>query len=175
MWATAMYGGLRAGELQGLRWGDVDLTGGFLHVRRSIDPQAGEVAPKSAAGIRRVPIPAVLRPHLAAHRLACPWSATDGYVFGRGPERPFLVWTIHKRARRYWTAAKLDPIGLHECRHTMVTLYLAAGTDWLTLSKIAGHSDPHTTAKLYGHLLRDAERKAADRLDTFLGEQATEG
>jgi hypothetical protein len=54
----------------------------------------------------------------------------------------------------------------------MVTLYLAAGTDWLTLSKIAGHSDPHTAAELYGHLLRDSERKAADPLDTFLGEHA---
>ena len=56
----------------------------------------------------------------------------------------------------------------------MVTLYLHAGTDWLTLSKIAGHSDPHTTARLYGHLLRDSERKAANRLNAFLGLRAIE-
>ena len=94
-------------------------------------------------------------------------------MFGRGPERVFCVSTVRARAQKAWTALGLAPIGLHECRHTCITMYLHAGADWLTLSRIAGHSDPHTTARHYGHLLRDSERAAADRLDAFLN--AAEG
>jgi integrase len=77
IWATAMYAGLRRGELMALRWPDLDLAGGVIHVRRSWDPQAGEIAPKSRAGIRRVPIPgrptrrARGAPHERPGRRAC--------------------------------------------------------------------------------------------------------
>jgi integrase len=123
--------------------------------------------------VRRVPVPSILRPYLAAHRLACEWA--EGFVFGRTAERPLRVATAHERARRAWAKAGLPPIGLHECRHTGITLYLQAGADWVTLAKIAGHADPTITMGIYGHLLPDSERRAAKRLDSFLGEQAAEG
>jgi integrase len=50
IWATALYAGLRKGELQALRWEDVDLATGVIHVRRGWDPVEGEIAPKSAKG-----------------------------------------------------------------------------------------------------------------------------
>lgn len=50
LWATAMYAGLRRGELLALRWDDVDVAAGKIHVRRSWDVQAGPVEPKSRAG-----------------------------------------------------------------------------------------------------------------------------
>ena len=65
LWATAMYAGLRRGELMALRWSDVDLSAGRLKVERSYDPVAAVFGPpKSRAGPRVVPIPAVLREHL---------------------------------------------------------------------------------------------------------------
>jgi integrase len=50
LWATAFYAGLRRGELQALRWPDVDLAGGILNVERSWDVKAGLIDPKSTAG-----------------------------------------------------------------------------------------------------------------------------
>jgi integrase len=52
VWATALYGGLRLGELLGLRLEDVDLSGGTIRVWRSWDPKAGQVEPKSRKGTR---------------------------------------------------------------------------------------------------------------------------
>lgn len=115
LWATAMYAGLRLGELLALEWSAVDLDAGLLHVRRSWDPKAGPVAPKSRAGLRSVPVPQVLRTQLAERRLACRWS--DDLIFGRTPDVPFLAKTPNDRAQRAWRKAQLTPIGLDECLH----------------------------------------------------------
>src|SRR5215208_8190892 len=69
LWATALYAGLRRGELQALRWSDVDFDRGLIRVERSWDEQAGPIAPKSRAGRRRVPLAGPLRAELAAQRL----------------------------------------------------------------------------------------------------------
>ena len=55
LWATAFYAGLRRGELRAIRWADIDLAAGIIHVSRGWDDVAGEIAPKSAKGTRTVP------------------------------------------------------------------------------------------------------------------------
>lgn len=64
LWATAVYAGLRRGELQALDWSDVKLDDGVLRVRASWDPQAGRISPKIKAGTRVVPVASVLDAHL---------------------------------------------------------------------------------------------------------------
>src|ERR671919_906355 len=64
IWATALFAGLRRGELMALRWEDVDLAAGVIRIERSYDVRVGAVEPKSRAGRRTVPIPAALRDHL---------------------------------------------------------------------------------------------------------------
>lgn len=61
VWATAMYAGLRRGELRGLRARDVDLATGVIRVEYGWDDEEGAIELKSNAGHRRVPIAAVLR------------------------------------------------------------------------------------------------------------------
>jgi len=136
LWATAFYAGLRRGELQALRWEDVDLAGGVLHVRRSWDVKAGLIEPKSSAGRRKVPIAAILRDHLVDHRL----NARQGLVFGRPDGTPFAASSIGLRAATAWKAAKLKPITLHECRHTFASLMIAAGVNPKALQTFMGHS-----------------------------------
>src|SRR4051794_39532382 len=60
LFATAIYAGLRRGELTALRWADVDLAAGVIRVRRGWDQIEGEIAPKSREGRRNVPVPAPL-------------------------------------------------------------------------------------------------------------------
>jgi integrase len=166
LWATAFYAGLRLGELRALRHDDVDLAAGVIRVRRSWDQRAGEIAPKSRAGVRDVPIPTALRSHLAAHRLAAATEA--GLVFGRSPSNPFNPPTVNARARRAWTAAGLAPIGLHEARHTYASLMIAAGVNAKALATYLGHSSVTITYDRYGHLMPGNAGEAVALLDAYL-------
>ncbi len=178
LWATALYAGLRRGELQALEWTDVDLDNGVISVRRSWDDKEGVIETKSRAGTRTVPIATVLRGHLLAHHLRH-GRPTTGLVFGRSPTRPFspsslrlraLVRLAQRQARR-----PLTPIGLHECRHTFASLMIAAGVNAKALSTYLGHSSIQITLDRYGHLMPGNEQEAARLLDRYLGERERRG
>ena len=169
LWATAMYAGLRAGELQALPDELVDLDRNVIQVHWSWDPKAGRVTPKSRAGRRTVPIPKILRHHLAAHRLAR--HGRGGLFFGRPDGRPFSNQAYSQRAARKWGAAELEPIGLHDCRHTFASLMIAAGLNAKALSTFMGNSSITITLDRYGHLFPGSEEEAADLLDAYLDRQ----
>ncbi len=105
LWATAIYAGLRRGELQALRWPDVDLDAGLISIEHGWDRVAGLIEPKSRASVRRVPAPKALRHHLLVHRLR--QVSTEGFVFSATGERPFDPATVAARAREAWRAAGL--------------------------------------------------------------------
>jgi integrase len=166
LWATAMYAGLRRGELLALRWEDVDLAGGVIHVERSWDAKEGAVGPKSRAGRRTVPIPAALRDHLVEHKLRS--GRHVGLVFGTSYAQPFTPSNVRKRANAAWIRAGFEPIGLHECRHTFASLMIAAGVNAKSLSAYMGHSSVTITLDRYGHLMPGNESEAASLLDAYL-------
>ena len=177
LWATAMYAGLRLGELKALRWEDVDLGKGVIHVERSWDAKEGPVEPKSDAGRRTVPIAAVLRDYLDEHKLR--QGRDEGLVFGRSATRPFNDSTIWARARKAWADEnaksekegrdeRLEPIGLHECRHTFASLMIAAGVSAKALSTYMGHSTITLVWDRYGHMFPGNEAEAAGLLDAYL-------
>jgi integrase len=165
IWSTAIYAGLRLGELRALRWEDVDLAAGVIHVRHSWDVKEGEILPKSKAGLRRVPITPRLRDELLEHRMN---GCRDGLVFGRLDGSPFNSPTVRGRAARAWKAAGLTPLGLHEARHTFASLMIAAGVNAKALSTYIGHSNIAVTFDRYGHLMPGNENEAAGMLDVYL-------
>jgi integrase len=165
VWATALYAGLRLGELQGLRWEDVDLGAGVIRVERSWDMMAGPIEPKSRAGRRTVPIVGELRRHLAAHMLRR--GNGPGLFFGKAG-RPLNRIMLLKRSRRVWKAAGLEPLGLHEGRHTCASLLIAAGVNVKALSSYLGHSSITITLDRYGHLMPGNEDEAVGLVDAYL-------
>jgi integrase len=172
LWATAIYAGLRRGELRGLLWDEVDLAAGVIRVERGWDDDEGEVAVKSDAGRRRVPIITELRRELRAHKLRTGRDAGQ-LVFGRTATDPFIPSTVRRHARETWAAAELTPITLHECRHTFASLMIAAGlsagsVNMKALSTYMGHSSVTVTMDRYGHLLPGSEQESAELLDAFL-------
>ena len=74
---TAIFSGLRASELRGLRWSDIDLQESRLHVRQRADRYQEMGMPKSDAGQRSVPLPALVTNALREWKLACPMSDGD--------------------------------------------------------------------------------------------------
>ena len=76
--------------------------------------------------------------------------------------------SVQQRAQRCWLAAGLDPITLHECRHTFASLLIAAGVNAKALSVYMGHASISTTFDRYGHLMPGGEDEAAALADAYL-------
>jgi Phage integrase family len=91
---------------------------------------------------------AVLRDYLIGHRL----DRAAGLVFGRPDGTPFATSSVSLRATRAWKAAQLRPVTLHECRHTLASLMIAAGVNPKALQTFMGHSSITVTLDRYGHL-----------------------
>jgi integrase len=153
--------------LQALRWSDVDLGRSEIRVEQSWDDREGPQAPKSRAGIRTVPILAVLRDYLDALKIA---SGRDGddLVFGRSASVPFPASSVSKRGRRAFAVAGLTPITLHDCRHTFASLLIAAGVNAKALSVFVGHSTIQMTFDQYGHLMPGSREQARELVDAYL-------
>jgi integrase len=172
LWATALYAGLRRGELQALAWEDVDLANGVINVERAWDVQEGPIEPKSRAARRKIPIPAILRDYLLEHRHGRPGAL--GHVFGRPDGQAFDGPTVDARAKTAWRRAGLDPITLHQARHTFASLMIAASVNAKALATYMGHASVTITLDRYGHLMPGNEFEAAARLDAYLDRASAE-
>lgn len=166
LWGCAFYAGLRRGELRALLWSDVDLAGGLIRVERSMNSYGDAGEPKSRAGRRNVPVVAALRDLLVKHKLVTGQDA--GLAFGSSATRPFTPTAVRKRALTAWRPDGLDPIGLHECRHTFASLLIAAGVNAKAITAYLGHASIQTTFDLYGHLMPGNEDEAVALVDAYL-------
>ncbi len=128
---------------------------------------ASEIATKGEAGERKVPVAAALRLILLEH-LARTGRRGSDFLFGRTASAPFTPSHVRKQALAAWTKAGMTPIGLHECRHTYVSLMHAAGLTLERIGDYVGHASTYMTDR-YRHLLEGHEADAAARLDAFLG------
>jgi integrase len=184
-WATAMYAGLRNGELRALRVEDIDFPLKRINISRGWDQYAGEIDPKTETGRRPTVIIELLGDLLQTHLRRTGRTGTD-LVFGRTATLPFNTNTVNYRARRAWAATRtreneedvipagerIRAIGLHECRHTAVSHMLDAGLAIDKVSNFMGHSSITVTIDRYGHLLPGGEAEAAALLDAYHGQRS---
>jgi integrase len=163
------YGGLRIGELAGLRRGRVDLLRGTVEVAEVLTEVRGELftgPPKTRAGRRRVGLPQGVTRELAQH-LGTPGSQDD-LVFTAPQGGPLRLTVFRTRVWRPATsAAGLDGLRIHDLRHTAVALWIAARANPKEVSTRAGHASVSFTLDRYGHLFPEADEALRDRLDAF--------
>lgn len=149
--ALALYAGLRRGEILGLRWQDIDLPAGVLHVRRQYDGHKA-ASLKSASGLRDLPIAPPLARILRAN-----WR------FGRSYCVPLSPSALDRRWRRAQEDAGVaEPYRLHDLRHTYATRLLMAGCSLKIVQYLMGHASMDITARTYIHVTAaDAAREVA--------------
>lgn len=177
----AMLAGMRRGEICGLRWGDVDLERGIIHVRNSIGVKSGgtfEKEPKTGASIRDIPMPPQLISALKARR-ADMWEERIGlakttpeefaglYVIGRVDGSYYHPGILS----RDWSslADHLDLMGtqgrrptFHDLRHTFITASVTeVKADIKTVASMAGHSKVSHTLDIYASADPDAKARLA--------------
>lgn len=182
LFATALFTGLRRGEIAGLKWPDVDLKAKTLTVRRSIvminrEPVLQEDV-KSSKSARTVSLPAalvtILQKHKAtqaAHRLKMGAAYTDaGFVFPKPDGSPLNPERIYNKLTRILKKHGFEHRRFHDLRHSFATMMIEAGTDIVTVSQMMGHADLKTTSR-YTHVSQEMQQRAADKLDALIGQR----
>ena len=169
---VAAYGGLRFGELAGLRRHRVDLLRGRVEVAETLVDLQSKLTlgpPKTKRGRRTVPLPRMVLDALGGHLDAYTAPEQDALVFTNtegGPLRRAVFRTSWWRPAV--ARAGLEPLTFHELRHTFVAMAIAAGADPKKVSVRAGHSSVAFTLDRYGHLYEDDEDQVTTALDALI-------
>jgi integrase len=180
LFATALYTGMRQGELLGLRWPDVDLDAGTLRVRQAVQKIDGTwqfVEPKSVNGRRTLPLcqPAieVLRRQKDSVRAMrehadMAWQEW-GLVFPSALGTPLDSSNVTHHLQRQLDAAGLPRVTFHALRHTCGSLLHQEGVPARTIMEILGHSQITLTLGTYCHATGAMFDEAAGALARALG------
>jgi integrase len=149
---TALFTGLRQGELLGLQWQDVDLVKGAFRVDRQWT-RAGEYGPpKTQSSVRRVPLSAEMTKYLAALKLRSKFSGNGDPVFASRTGTPLSHRNVTKRGFGPAAARAELQVSIHDARHAFASRMISRGIDAVTLSGLLGHKNPRVTLEVYSHL-----------------------
>lgn len=166
--------GLRPGEVFGLTTDRVDFLRRQVRVDRQLigllpdgKPEFGP--PKSAAGYRTVPMPAVVTDVLAAH-LGRFRARKFGLVFTNTYGDPLRKSTFSEQWRRAARTIGLpDSVTFHDLRHFYASLLIAKGCSIKAVQKRLGHQSAMETLDTYSHLWPDSDDETREAVDLAFG------
>ncbi|MFE2440800.1 tyrosine recombinase XerC [Streptomyces sp. NPDC059426] len=184
LWAAyelAVRIGLRRGEVLGLRWKDVDLTGGTITIRQTLQRVGGELliaAPKTQRSARRVALPAECVTALRARRaqqhgdrLAAgnKWKDNGSdLVFTTKNGTPIEPRNLNRAFTLLCDKAGVRRVRFHDLRHTCASLLHEQGADARMIMEVLGHSSIRVTMDIYTFVRLDSQRSAFDRVGDAL-------
>lgn len=172
---TALFTGVRRGELLALRWCNVDLDSADRHIRicEAIEETMAGIrfkTPKSKSGVRDVSLPDIVVEALHDHRrrqletrfaLGLGKPADDALVFpdiDGSPQSPHAF-------TQEWVAVAgktgVRGITFHALRHTHASHLIDAGIDVVKNSRRLGHASPTITLGTYAHLFSKRDDKSS--------------
>jgi integrase len=159
--------GARAGEQWAARWCDVSFDKGELRISRRVDAYGDEGSPKSAAGVRSVPLSAQLVSALKAWKLKSKFSKAEDLIFPNREGHHLGHDNLIKRQflPLFDKLPTVKPFNWHSLRHFAVSCWIEAGLAPKTVQTFAGHASLLVTMDRYGHLFPSADHgKAMDQI-----------
>jgi integrase len=159
--------GLRAGEVLGLQWDDIDFERQLLHIRRSAWYGQLQTA-KGEASETVLPIPEALLSVLKEYRLR--WKPNPrGLLFvTRNGRPPSSNKVVEYRLRTILDALGIPRCGLHAFRHSHSALLLDSGATPKVAQRQMRHSDARMTLQIYGHVVGDAQREVVEKIASIV-------
>jgi integrase len=190
--AVAATTGARRGELLGLRWSDLDLDAGYMHIRRAIKHADGPgwvVGATKSHAQRRIALDAfsvsVLQRHLSAARKRSGDAGVeldaDGFVFTFDPTgcEAMKPDSLGQAFSRLCVQEGVSGVSLHTLRHFSASVLVSSGRDVRTVAGRLGHADATTTLRVYSHMIEGRDRDAAEFLGSMFaagqGDAVTKG
>ncbi|MCI2253435.1 site-specific integrase [Domibacillus sp. PGB-M46] len=174
----AVTTGMRQGELLGLRWKDVDLDRGTIHLRQTLSHDGKDFieGAKTASSIRSITLltqtVASLKKHKAKimrEKLKAGTDYTDYDLvictcYGTVLSPRNLLRTFKALSKK----AKVPEIRFHDLRHTHATSLLLEGINPKIVAERLGHSKVSVTLDTYSHVLPNMQKEAAEKLNKTL-------
>ncbi len=165
----AFYTGARKGEINALKWSDID--GNIMRIRRSIAQKLKggdvETPPKNKSSYRDLQIPTplmnVLNEHKDRQRAAAHLFTEDFRICGG--ERPLRDTSIDNKNKAFAKAADLPHIRIHDFRHSHASLLANEGINIQEVARRLGHSNVQMTWNTYSHLYPREEERAVEVLN----------
>lgn len=176
-----LFTGNRRGETLGLEWDDIDFDNNMIHIRRAsqytVEEGIYDTDTKTETSIRSVSVPAevlyLIREYKAWQneerlKMGNLWHDTNR-LFTQEDGKPMHPDTVSSWFRNFLKENNLPHITIHGLRHTNASLLVANNTDIITIGERLGHADKATTSRIYAHMIRKTNEKAANALaDTLL-------
>lgn len=169
--ALAGYAGLRLGEIRALRWEDVDLEANTISVARSMLPDGTTKTPKTAAGVRTVPLLPSLRRLLVVWKLKSTRTRPVDLIVctaeGMPAQERNLRRALDDAKETAGLAGGSDRLSWHSLRHSFASM-LATDLELpaTTLARLTGHADAGFTLRVYARDARDEARGCRGRART---------
>lgn len=184
--------GLRAGELSGLTWKDVDFENKALYVRRGMqkittyDDDFNKIKRerkvtdvKTENSYRVVPmldkVVRILQEYKKKVQTEQEELAElgegfkdDDFIFKTKYNHPITSEYLRKTCQGICKSNNFRKVGIHELRHTFATRSIEAGIDLRVLQEILGHASYSTTADIYVHILGQVKLSQMNRLEDYL-------
>lgn len=157
-----IYTGCRKSEALALQFKDIDLKNKKIKITKAVfyksnQPQIKQ--PKTANGVREIPLLDKLIPHL-------PKGKPDDYIFSLDGSQPYSQSWFQRHWTKYQqqTGVTATP---HQLRHAYATLLYEAGIDEKLAQELMGHADITTTKNIYTHIRTSRIATAANVLNSI--------
>ena len=164
IWLLAAATGMRRGELAGLQWRDIDFMAGTVLIRQTRTLVGRTVitkAPKNGQP-RVINVDGETLAALSDLRRHRPWAAADDFVMLGPDDEPLHPDRLSHLFRRLAQLAGLQPIRLHDLRHTHASLLIKEGVPIKVVSERLGHADPGFTMRTYPPVRPGMQAAAAE-------------
>ena len=173
--ALALATGMRIGEICALQWNCIDLSGGFVHVKQTLQriytkengigkSKVVVTTPKSFHSDRYIPLPENYLLLLKKHQ-----AEPDAYLLTGNRDKFIEPRTLREYYNRLMADNGTKYVTFHGLRHTFATRLVETGCDYKTISELLGHADINTTFRTYVHSDMDKKRQFVEKAGKLIG------
>lgn len=162
--------GMRKGELLALKWEDLDLQAGIIHITKTLSNDGRNgwelTSPKTKTSKRDVMMTSALKQMLTdlfqrnSHTVA---FNKDYFIFGS--YKPMSFTTMDRIYKKYTDISSVKRIRIHDFRHSFASALIELGVDIMLLAQMLGHSSREQIFETYGHLYPDKQSQAIALLE----------
>ena len=170
MFLLELTTGMRRGEIIGLKWRDLNLATGELHIARQVIRVKGETVvsqPKTKSSLRTV----ILAPDMVEILAELKAEVKGEWMFPSpvNEGQPRNPCALYHRFQTILERANCKKVRFHDLRHTFATMAIENGMDIKTLSAMIGHVSAETTLNIYSHITDTMQQQAAIKIDREIG------